>query len=198
MIIFASMIQINNTLVSELILERRFVCDLNACKGACCVEGDAGAPLEEEELQQLEEVWESVKPYLPQEGVAAIEKEGLYTKDRDGDWVTTLVEGKECAYTVFDDKGTAKCGIEQAYLDGKTPFKKPISCHLYPIRISKVGELDALNYSHWHICEPACACGKQFDVKVFRFLKEALVRKYGVDWYTELEEVSVALDKIKK
>jgi hypothetical protein len=192
------MIQINDTLVSELLLERRFVCDLAACKGACCVEGDAGAPLEEEELEQLKQVWDQVKPYLPAEGIAAIEEQGHYVKDGDNDWVTPLVAGKECAYTVFEKDGTAKCGIEQAYNDGKIAFRKPVSCHLYPIRISKVGEYEALNYSHWSICEPACACGKELDVKVFRFLKTALERKYGAEWYAELELISTELDKIKK
>lgn len=192
------MIQINNTLISELLLERKFVCDLNACKGACCVEGDAGAPLEKEELAELKRIWKKVKPYLRKEGIRAIEKEGLYTVDTDGDYVTPLVDNKECAYVVFDEKGIAKCGIEHAWKEGKISFRKPISCHLYPIRISKLADMEALNYSQWHICEPACECGKKLDVKVYRFLREALIRKYGEEWFAQLEAADHWHDNIKK
>jgi len=192
------MIQINNTLISELLLERKFVCDLNACKGACCVAGDSGAPLEMEELSELKKVWGKVKPFLTKEGIKVIEKEGLYNLDKDGDYVTTLINGKECAYTTFDKNGIAKCGIEQAHLAGETDFKKPISCHLYPVRITKLAEMDALNYSHLQICEPACNCGNELNVSVYRFLKEALIRKYGEDWYEQLEIAAEMHDNIKK
>ena len=180
------MFQIEKTLVSEEILENDFVCNLNACKGACCVEGDLGAPLEEHELAELEGAYEAVKPYLSEEGIKAIEKEGLYIKDFEGDYSTTTIGGKECAFAIYDEKGILKCGIEQAYFDGKTTFRKPVSCHLYPIRITKYDHYDALNYDRWDICSAACALGDKLGVPVYKFLKEALIRKYGEAWYEEL------------
>lgn len=181
------MIEIDNTLVSDDLLERRFVCDLAVCKGACCVEGDSGAPLDEEELEMLDECYDEVKPYMRKEGVEVIEKEGLYVVDFDQEFVTPLVNGAECAYVTFDDNGTAKCAIEQAYIDGKTTWKKPISCHLYPVRLSQLKEYTAVNYHEWHICSDACDCGKNLDVKVYKFLKEPLTRKFGEEWFEKLE-----------
>lgn len=183
---FYSMIVIDDTIVSEHLLEKKFVCDLNACKGECCVAGDSGAPLDEEEIGILEEIWEEVKPYLPKDGVKAIEKQGVSVIDSDGDFTTPLVKGKHCAYTIFD-QGIAKCGIEQAYYDGKIKWKKPISCHLYPVRIDKHKNYDAVNYHKWDICKPACECGAKLDVPVYKFLKDPLIRKYGKDWYKQLE-----------
>ncbi|HNP49534.1 MAG TPA: DUF3109 family protein [Bacteroidia bacterium] len=182
------MLAIGNTLISEELLEKHFVCDLNACKGACCVKGDYGAPLEDDELDKLDEVYEKVKPYLPETGITAIEKQGKYLLYEKKEWVTPLVKGKECAYTVFED-GVAKCGIEKAYYDGKIKWKKPISCHLYPIRITKNKKtgIEALNYDRWSICKAACKLGDQLKVPVFKFLKESLTRKYGKKWYAELE-----------
>lgn len=192
------MIAIGSTLVSEELIEKKFVCDLNACSGACCVKGDYGAPLEEDELEKIEEVFDRVKPYIPASGLAAIEKQGKYLLYEKKEWVTPLVKGKECAYTYFEDD-IAKCAIEKAYYDGKISWKKPISCHLYPIRISrnKIG-LEALNYDRWSICKPACKLGESLKVPVFRFLKEALVRKYGAEWYVELELAAELLEKSKK
>ena len=188
------MIAIDNTIVSEHLLEKKFVCDLNACKGECCVAGDSGAPLEFEEIAIMEEIVDKVKPYLPKDGVKAIEKQGVCVIDSDGDYTTPLVKGKHCAFTIFDTAGIAKCGIEQAYYDGKIKWKKPISCHLYPVRISKFKDYEAVNYSKWDICEPACACGAKLDVPVYKFLKEPLIRKYGKDWYKQLE----LADKMRK
>ncbi len=189
------MIAIGNTLVSEDVIEKQFVCDLNACKGACCVKGDYGAPLEEEELAAIDSVYEKVKPYLRKEGIEAIEKQGKYLLYEKKEWVTPLVKGKECAYTVFED-GTAKCGIEKAYYDGKIDFKKPVSCHLYPIRITKQRNgMDAINYDRWNICNPACKLGKSLQVPVFKFLKDSLVRKYGEDWYKQLELAANLLEE---
>ena len=182
------MILVDNAVISDDIKEQFFVCDLDKCKGACCVEGDLGAPLEESELKELEDAYEVVKPYLSAEGVAAIEKEGLYIKDFEGDYSTTTIGGKECAFAIYDDKGVLKCGIEQAYFDGKTTFRKPVSCHLYPIRITKYDHYDALNYDRWDICSAACSLGEKLGVPVYKFLKEALIRKYGEAWYTELVE----------
>lgn len=182
------MLSIKNTLVSEDILEKKFVCDLAACKGACCVEGDAGAPLEKSELKKLKSVYKDVEPYLNKKGHQAIQEQGLFVIDSDGDYTTPLVSaGKECAYVVFDEKKTAKCAIEMAFLDGKIKWQKPISCHLYPIRITPYKHYDAVNYHKWDICKPACTCGEKLNVPVYRFLKMPLIRKYGKSWYKELE-----------
>lgn len=180
------MIQIDDTIVSEVLLEKQFVCNLNACKGACCVEGDAGAPLEENELDELENVFPIVKKYLSKKSIAALE-EDLYTIDDDGEYVTQLVDGKECAFVFIDDHGINKCSIEQAYLDNKTSFKKPISCHLFPIRLTKYINFTAVNYSHWNICNDACTLGEELGVKTYQFLKEPLIRKFGITWFNELE-----------
>jgi hypothetical protein len=192
------MVEIENTLVSEILFEKKFLCDLEACKGACCVQGDAGAPLEKDEVQFLAENIEKIKPYLRKEGIVAIEKEGTSVVDIEGDAVTTLVQGAECAYSIFDKKGTAFCGIEKAWEDGMIDFQKPISCHLYPIRITKVASMEALNYSKWEICDPACKLGELKGLKVYRFLKNSLERKYGKAYFKILEEVDRALEDLKK
>ncbi len=181
------MISIQNTLISEHLLEKKFVCDLNACKGECCVAGESGAPLEEEEIAILESVVEKVKPYMTNKGIKVIEKKGTWVKDSDGDFTTTLVApGAECAFVFFDEKKIAKCAIESAYRDGKIKWQKPISCHLYPVRITKHKHYDAVNYHKWDICKPACECGAKLNVPVFQFLKEPLIKKYGKDWFEEL------------
>ncbi len=181
------MISHRDTLLSDEIIQEEFVCNLSKCKGACCVEGDSGAPLDEDELVILEDIYEEVKPYLSEKGIKAIEEQGVYVRDSDGDFTTTCVDkNKECAYVIFE-RGIHLCGIEKAYNDGRISFKKPISCHLYPIRITKYQEFDALNYNRWHICSDACTLGKELKVPVYKFLKEPLIRKYGADWYRELE-----------
>ncbi|HOZ88419.1 MAG TPA: DUF3109 family protein [Bacteroidia bacterium] len=183
------MIAIDKTLISEDLLDKKFVCDLNACKGACCVAGDSGAPLDEEELPILDSILEKVKPFMVKEGVAAIEKNGAYVIDGDGDYTTTLVrEGAECAFVFFDETNTAKCAIEKAFIEGVITWKKPMSCHLYPVRITRHKGYDAVNYNKWDICKPACECGKKLDVPVYRFLKEPLIRKYGKNWFKQLEQ----------
>jgi hypothetical protein len=183
------MIAIDKTLISEDLLDKKFVCDLNACKGACCVAGDSGAPLEKEELPILESIVDKVKPYMVKKGIKAVEKFGSYVIDSDGDFTTTLVSpGAECAFVFFDENKIAKCAIEQAFYDGKINWKKPISCHLYPVRITKHKEYDAVNYDKWSICKPACDCGTKLDVPVYKFLKEPLIRKYGKEWFKQLEQ----------
>ena len=183
------MILVGNAVLSDDIKENFFVCDLEACKGACCVEGDSGAPLEDDETKILEEIYPFVKDYITEEGRQVIAAQGTWVIDSDGDKVTpTLGANRECAYALYDDRGILKCGIEQAYLDGKISWKKPISCHLYPIRVTKYDQYDALNYNRWHICDPACQLGKSLQVPLYVFLKEALVRKYGEAWYAELIE----------
>jgi len=188
------MITLHNTLISDDIIEKNFVCELNQCKGACCVEGDAGAPLDPQELEILKEIYPKVKPFLSEKGIETIEREGTSVKDADGDWTTPCIDkNKACAYVVFENQ-ISYCGIEKAYLSGKIDFQKPISCHLYPIRLTQYPEFDVLNYDRWHICSPACAFGDQLKVPVYKFLKEPLIRKYGEDWYSELEEIVQSSD----
>ena len=180
------MIKVGEVLVSDDIAEKEFVCNLEKCKGACCVEGDFGAPLEESELAILEEIYPIVKPYLSREGIKAIEKQGTHTVDDEGELCTPIIDGRECVYAIYDKKGVLKCGIEQAYNDGKINWKKPISCHLYPIRITRKKDFEAVNYHKWHICSAACSLGKELQVPLYKFLKDPLIRKYGEPWYGEL------------
>jgi hypothetical protein len=180
------MMRIGNILVSDDIANEEFVCNLEKCKGACCVEGELGAPLEEQELEILKSIFQKVKPFLTDEGISAIEEQGLFILDEDGDYSTPTIGGRECAYAVYDERGVLQCGIERAYQAGAISWRKPVSCHLYPIRILKRRNLEALNYHRWEICSPACELGKQLKVPVYRFLKDALIRKYGESWYAEL------------
>ncbi|MDN5215402.1 DUF3109 family protein [Fulvivirgaceae bacterium BMA12] len=180
------MILIEKTVISDDVKDKLFVCDLEKCKGACCVEGDLGAPLEDDELPILDDIYEKVKPYLSEAGNQAIEQQGKYILDEENEYSTPTINGKECAYAIYDEKGILKCGIELAYRDGKVPFQKPISCHLYPIRITRYDDYDAINYNQWHICSDACVLGESLNVPVYKFLKEPLIRKYGKNWYDEL------------
>ncbi|MFI2741840.1 DUF3109 family protein [Zhouia sp. PK063] len=189
------MFQIGKTIVSEEIIENDFVCNLSACKGQCCVDGEAGAPLEENELEIMNEIYPKVAPFLRPEGRAVIESEGAYVKGEDGDWETPLINGADCAYVIFDKKGTALCGIEEAYNKGLIDWKKPVSCHLYPVRIKEYTSFNAVNYHKWHICDDACSLGAELQVPIYKFVKEALVRKFGKAWYKELEEVASQLSK---
>ncbi len=181
------MIILGQTLLSDELYEERFVCDLPACKGGCCVEGDAGAPLEEEEVKILSEIAGRVVPFMIADGLAAVSKQGYWVKDSEGDLTTPLVDGKQCAYVFFDHEGIAKCAIERAFEEGLIDFQKPVSCHLYPIRISKYPNYEALNYHRWPVCNCARAKGGQLNVRVFKFLEESLTRKYGAEWFEELE-----------
>ena len=188
------MFQLNKTIISEEILEKEFVCNLSACKGACCVDGDAGAPLTQEETQILVDIYPKVKPFLRPEGIQAIEEQGAFVIGTDGEYETTLIEGKDCAYVIFDGQ-TALCGIEQAYNEGIVNWKKPVSCHLYPIRVKEYSDFAAVNYHKWHICSDACSLGKELQVPVYKFVKEALVRKFGEQWIEELEKVAEEMKK---
>ncbi|NAS10830.1 DUF3109 family protein [Poritiphilus flavus] len=189
------MFQLGNCIVSEEIIENDFVCNLNACKGACCVDGEAGAPLEDSETEILVDIFKDIKPFLRPEGAAAIEEQGCFVKGDDGEWETPLVNGSECAYVTFSPSGIAKCGLEEAYDQGATSWKKPVSCHLYPVRVKEYSKLTAVNYHKWQICDPACALGTELQVPIYKFVKEALVRKFGEKWYKELEEVAKSLSK---
>ncbi|QLG45152.1 DUF3109 family protein [Costertonia aggregata] len=184
------MFQLEKTIVSEEILENDFVCNLSACKGACCVDGNAGAPLDDKETEILVDIYSKVKPFLRKEGIDEIERQGAFIKGDDGEWETPLVNGSECAYVVFSENGTAKCGLEEAYNQGATTWKKPVSCHLYPVRVREYTGLTAVNYHKWEICDAACALGEELKVPIYKFVKEALVRKFGAAWYKALEQVA--------
>tara|TARA_B100000900_G_scaffold409480_1_gene425488 strand:- start:7618 stop:8199 length:582 start_codon:yes stop_codon:yes gene_type:complete len=192
------MIQVDDKIISFDVFEKQFVCDLSACKGVCCVEGDAGAPLTQKEVNILPQIYNNVKPYMRPEGIAEIEKQGFFVVDSDKDNTTPLVNNNECAFVVFDENKTAKCTFEQAYNDGKIDFKKPISCHLFPIRIKKYRDFDAINFEAINICKPACDCGEQLQVPVYSFLKEPLIRLYGEEWYNNLIEAAMLLKKQRR
>jgi len=184
------MFQIGKTLISEELISKNFVCNLSACKGACCVEGEAGAPLEEEEVKILENDFEAIKPFLSDEGLEAIENQGKFIKTKDGELETPLVKNKECAYVVFNPNGTTSCGIENACKAEKINWKKPISCHLYPVRVKNYSEFSAVNYHEWQICGSACNLGDDLKIPIYKFVKEALIRKFGQKWFTELESTA--------
>jgi hypothetical protein len=180
------MIKVGEVLVSDEIADKEFVCNLEKCKGACCVEGDLGAPLDDDELEVIQEITPTVMPYLSEEGRQAIREQGSYILDEDGDYSTPTIGGRECAYAIYDEQGILKCGIEQAWRDGKIAWRKPISCHLYPIRVTRRKNMEALNYHKWSICSAACTLGKSLQVPLYKFLREPLIRKYGEAWYEEL------------
>lgn len=192
------MIIVQNVLLSDDIIEEQFLCNLNACKGCCCWEGDFGAGLEKEEIDILQAEYDNIAPYLTEAGRSAIEKGGVYDCYEDAqDYGTPLLKNGACVYLTYDEQGIGKCGIEAAYRDGATSFKKPISCHLYPIRIKKAPNsgYEIMNYDRWDICSAACALGKEKQLPIFRFVKDALIRKYGEEFYEELEAVA---DEMKK
>jgi hypothetical protein len=195
-------IVIDNVLVSEDIVEKQFVCNLEKCKGGCCEDGDAGAPLGDEERGIITSVYETVKPYLSQASINEIEKKGKYTFNEEFGWVTpTLSSDSEiCAYGIRDKDGIIKCAFEQAYYDGKIKWKKPVSCHLFPIIVEegKNGNPDKMNYEpRQKLCNPACSLGKKLQVPTYQFLKEALIRKYGEKFYDALEVIATKFKKNK-
>lgn len=187
------MVQIDDVLITLDLFEKKFVCDLGACKGACCVEGESGAPLDDGEEAILEEIYPLIEPYLLPNAKKEIEAQGKWVVDVDGDKVTPIINGRECVYAIFDTDGTCKCAIEQAYNEGVVTFKKPISCHLYPIRISKVNKMDALNYHKWHVCQPALVLGHKAKVPVYQFLKGPITRKYGEEFFAQMEIIEKEL-----
>lgn len=181
------MLKIKDTIISLNILEKNFCCDLEKCHGACCVKGDAGAPLQTEEVELLPQIIDKIKAYLSQKGVDSIEQQGTHVIDGENETVTPLIDGKECAYVVFENN-IAKCGIERAYFDGEIKFRKPISCYLYPIRIKKYERFIAVNYDHWEICESARKKGDKINLPVYVFVKDALKKRFGKDWYCHLQD----------
>ncbi|MFT5820755.1 MAG: hypothetical protein ACI8ZM_002002 [Crocinitomix sp.] len=191
-------IEIGDKLVSDEIFEKEFVCNLGACKGACCVEGDDGAPLTMEEVTLLEDNIDAIKPYMTPEGLDVVERKGVFYMDPYNEPVTSLVKGAECAFVFRDTEGITKCSVEQAYRDEKSEFNKPMSCHLYPIRAKKFRTFTSLNYDRWSICKDACTLGEELGVPVYKFLKEPLIRAYGANFYTELEKAAAELEEKKK
>lgn len=200
------MIIIDNILLSDEIIEAEFVCNLSKCKGGCCEDGDAGAPLFDKELDDVKASYEIVKPRMTNDGIKEVERNGLYRYDREFGWVTPTVDDKICAYGYRDKKGIIKCVFEEAYNDGEIKWKKPISCHLYPIKASKSKYAKGtvmLNYDpREDMCSPACSLGKELKVPVYKFLKEPLIREYGHDFYEALDQLSKSKaskeNKVKK
>lgn len=184
------MFVIKDTLVSEELIERFFICDLSACKGMCCIDGDEGAPILEEENKKIEENLQNVVSYLTPGGKKAIQKKGTAYYDADGDLVTTLIEGCNCAYSIFDDNGVCLCALEKGFREGKLPHLKPSSCHLYPVRLSRIGSMKAVNLHRWKICKPAEKKGLQQGVRAYQFLKHPLIKEFGEEWYEELEKIA--------
>ena len=181
------MIGLGDTLISEDVFDNLFACNLKACKGACCVEGESGAPLTEEEVERLEDAFEVVKGQLRPEALAVIDKVGLFEVDRDGEYVTPIINGRECVYATFDADGTAKCSFEVAGREGKSDSPKPISCHLYPVRLKELQDFTALNVHRWSICDGARTCGAKANITVLDFCKTALIRRFGEAWYDEAQ-----------
>lgn len=192
------MIIVGETIISEDLLNICFVCDIKKCFGRCCVEGDAGAPLSKDETGILQAIYPLIKAYLPYQSLQAIAKQGVYVKDFEGELTTPLVDNKHCVYVYFDEHKIASCAIEKAYFDGITNFRKPLSCHLYPIRITKNNTFDAVNYHKWPVCDPARKHGKKLKIPVYEFAKDALIRKYGKKWYDEFLMIVKEFFKQKK
>lgn len=193
-----NMFQIGDAIVARDVVEESFICDLSACKGCCCVEGESGAPVMDKEVEILKElvpiVWEDLSP----EAQTEIEKNGPVYEDYDGEMVTSIVDGKDCVFTYYDEKGVCKCAIEKAYREGKIDFYKPISCHLYPIRLQQYKDFVAVNYHKWSICSAALTLGRKEGMKIYQFLKEPLIRAFGEEWYNELSTVVDEYSKEEK
>ena len=179
------MLIVENCIISENIADRPFCCDLSQCKGQCCVEGDAGAPLDQDEVPVLERIYPQVEPYMTEAGRRAVARQGVAVDDHAGEPCTPLVENRECAYVVWDD-GCALCAIEKAFRDGKIDYVKPLSCHLYPIRVDNYGQFISLNYHEWDVCKSAVCKGKEARVPLYIYLKEPLIRRFGPQWYDQL------------
>ncbi len=185
------MIAIDHVLLSDEVVQENFVCDLNACKGGCCVDGDCGAPLTKEEAELLPEIYPFVKPYLSNQYVAEIEQQGFHVMDDEFGYVTPTINGGVCVYAINDEDGIVKCGIERAWKDGKIKFQKPISCHLYPIRIKEGDGYEMVNYEpRKRMCRPACKLGNKLKIPVYKFLKDSITRKYGEAFYDTLDAVA--------
>lgn len=180
------MLQVKDTIVSLDLIEKEFCCNLSHCLGSCCIEGESGAPVELDEVERLENVLPEVWDDLSVAAKKLIREQGVVYADRDGELVTSIVNGKDCVFTCYDESGICYCAIEKAWREGKTRFMKPVSCHLYPVRVKKFADFTAVNYHEWSICSGARALGAKNSLPVYVFLKEPLIRKFGKDWYDEL------------
>jgi hypothetical protein len=189
--------EVEGKLISSELFEKEFVCNLIACKGSCCVEGESGAPLTLDEVDQLEEEYDNIKEYLTEDGKRIIDKEGVFYMDWENEPVTTIVRGKDCTFITYNEQGIALCGIEKAQREGKTHISKPLSCALYPIRVSSVGGQEVLNYHRWQICSPACDNGKELGVKVYKFLEGPLTKAYGKEFFSALEILNTEIERQK-
>ena len=187
------MIQIDDKIVSQDLFEVLFVCDYDTCKGECCVEGDSGAPLEPGEAEELRRCLPEVRHLLSPAALEVIETQGVSYFDEDGDEVTSIVRGRDCVFTTYDEQGRCACALEKVYNEGKTTFIKPISCQLYPVRLTKYPSFTAVNYHKWSICKCALKLGRKLQVPVYQFLRAPLVRAFGEEFYTQLEEVAALL-----
>ena len=192
------MIQIDDVVISLDVFREKFLCNLDACKGECCIEGDAGAPVELDEVEKLEEVLPVIWDELSPEARAVIDKQGVVYTDEEGDLVTSIVNQKDCVFTCYDSDGTCKCAIEKAYREGKLSFYKPVSCHLYPVRVTQYKDFRAVNYDRWKICKAAEILGQKEKLPLYKFLKEPLIRKFGEKWYESLVEVAEEWRKQKE
>jgi hypothetical protein len=190
-------IEVGNTLISTEIFSVNFVCHLEKCKGACCVEGDRGAPLEKEEILMIEKNIEAIKTFMSYDGLELLASEGFHEGEEIDDIATTCLPTGECVFA-YSQNGILGCAMEKTFREGMSDFYKPISCHLYPVRIGKVGEMESVGYHEWDICKAACSLGNELNVPVYRFLKEPLIRKYGEDWYDELEVIYEEFKNFKK
>ena len=189
------LVEIGNNIVSTDVFSEQFTCDLNTCKGACCVKGNGGAPLNENEVDKIQNNIEKIKPYMSKSGIKTVNREGVYYLDEEDTPATKLIDKKECCFVYFDENEIAKCSIETAYKAGDINFNKPESCHLYPIRIKEFNEFTAINYETWDICSPACSLGKSLKVPVYQFLKEPIIRVFGSSFFEELTKVDQELNK---
>lgn len=189
------MIEIKDTVVTLDLFREQFCCDLGACKGACCIEGDAGAPVKLEEVAQLDEAAEIVWDELSPKAQEVIKAQGVVYTDQDGDIVTSIVDNKDCVFTCYDDKGCCYCAIDKAFREGRCKFQKPISCHLYPIRLSRMGSYTAVNYHRWDVCKAATLLGNKLNLPVYKFLKEPLIKAFGQEWWDECDVVAGELKK---
>ena len=190
-----TMFEIDNKIISLDLIQQKFTCDLEKCRGYCCVYGESGAPLEEEEVRILKKIFPEIREILRPEGILAIEKLGTSVVDEDKDKVTPLIGKMECAYVIFEN-GIARCGIEKAFEAGIISFRKPVSCHLYPVRIKKYDKFEAINYDRWHVCDPACINGNDLNIPVYLFVKDALIRKYGEEFIRKLDRIAREIEKV--
>lgn len=192
------MIQIQQTLLSDELFEEQFICDLCKCKGQCCVDGESGAPLSEDEFAQIKEILPVIRDRLSPKAQALINEQGIAYTDVDGELVTSIINGEECVFTWFDENGVCKCAIDTAYREGQINVQKPISCHLYPIRLTEYADFTAVNYHHWSVCKPAVQLGRKERVPLYRFLREPLIRRFGEEWFLEVCEAATLMQKKEK